>query len=159
MAKLCKAPDGRVFVLVNFSRRAIIKFFGRITDTAEVRGRFVAVDHDSGLEYSGSALLVETLDDDDEALAGEVLGITIADSKADGDLAEPAVADAGAARKVAVFRTMTKRSGLQHVASEDEQDVEAWAILFSNVFGGRFNIKAVAEAADESTDDSGPRFR
>ena len=36
VAKICKAPDGRVFLLVNFSRRAIIKFFGRITDTAEV---------------------------------------------------------------------------------------------------------------------------
>ena len=159
VAKLCKAPDGRVFLLVNFSRRAIIKFFGRITDTAEVKGRFVAVDHDSGVELSGSALLVETLDDDDEALAGPALGIDIAAGDAgdaaagDGD-GEHAAGDDDAARlrtatKTKLFRTMTKRSGLQHVAGEDAQSAEAWTGLFASVFGERFAKDAVLEAADD----------
>lgn len=162
VAKLCKAPDGRVFLLVNFSRRAIIKFFGRITDTAEVKGRFVAVDHDSGVELSGSALLVETLDDDDEALAGQALGIDIAAGDAgdeaaaasDAAAAEHAADDDAAARlrtatKTKLFRTMTKRSGLQHVAGEDAQSAEAWTGLFASVFGERFAKDAVLEAADD----------
>jgi len=157
VAKVCKAPDGRVFLLVNFSRRAIIKFFGRITDTAEVKGRFVAVDHDSGVEMSGSALMVETLDDDDEALAGEALGISLGGSGgsgsggdvAGGDADAAAPADGAAGKKHTMFRTMTKRSGLQHVAGEDAQSAEAWKDLFASVFGARFAADAVIAATEE----------
>jgi hypothetical protein len=157
VVKLAKSPsDGKVFCLANFNRRAVIKLFGKMDDTAEVKGRFVSVDHTTGTELSGSCVLVETVaesrsdggsgdgDDDEEddvdlATAAAVLGISITEGE---DSSSGGSTEGAGATGISTGKH-AKGGKEKLLQSEGLQDPSAWLQLFANVFGNRFDAEGV----------------
>lgn len=126
----CFLALSSILPFIRVPLQAVIKLYGAMDDTAAVGGRWVAVDHASGTEFSGSVRLVETVpgedgeaeDEDDEpdfATAAAALGITM--SSLEGETA-PATGDDFASKSSSTGTAGGAGAGMAAVAEDHDHD-------------------------------------